>query len=127
MAQIHDLTVLELSAAVRQRELPPTEITESRIGPPVRTAWDLSRSAGGSSGGAGAAVAAGLAPAAQGSDGGGSIRIPASVCGLFGLKPTRGRISYAPIVPDLSGLSIDGPPRRPVADAGPLPHVKTGN
>ncbi|HTX28743.1 MAG TPA: amidase, partial [Streptosporangiaceae bacterium] len=66
--------------------------TETKIGPPARTPWDLSRSAGGSSGGAAAAVAAGLAPAAQGSDGGGSIRIPSSVCGLFGIKPTRGRI-----------------------------------
>ena len=67
--------------------------TETAIGPPARTPWDLGRSAGGSSGGAAAAVAAGLAPAAQGSDGGGSIRIPSSVCGLFGLKPSRGRIS----------------------------------
>ena len=78
--------------------------TETGIGPPARTPWDLSRSAGGSSGGAAAAVAAGLAPAAQGSDGGGSIRIPASVCGLFGIKPARGRISSAPLVPDLAGL-----------------------
>ena len=101
--------------------------TETRIGPPARTPWDLSRSAGGSSGGAGAAVAAGLAPAAQGSDGGGSIRIPASVCGLFGLKPTRGRISYAPIVPDLSGLSINGPLARTVADAALLLDVMAGN
>jgi amidase len=101
--------------------------TETRIGPPARTPWDLSRSAGGSSGGAGAAVAAGLAPAAQGSDGGGSIRIPASVCGLFGLKPTRGRISYAPLVPDLSGLSINGPLTRTVADAALLLDVMTGN
>src|SRR5690349_16155800 len=101
--------------------------TETAIGPPTRTPWDLSRSAGGSSGGAGAAVAAGLAPAAQGSDGGGSIRIPASVCGLFGLKPTRGRISYAPIVPDLSGLSINGPLARTVADAALLLDVMTGN
>jgi amidase len=101
--------------------------TETAIGPPARTPWDLSRSAGGSSGGAGAAVAAGLAPAAQGSDGGGSIRIPASVCGLFGLKPTRGRISYAPIVPDLSGLSINGPLARTVADAALLLDVMTGN
>ena len=62
--------------------------TETKIGPPARTPWDLSRSAGGSSGGAAAAVAAGLAPAAQGSDGGGSIRIPSSVCGLFGIKPS---------------------------------------
>lgn len=101
--------------------------TETRIGPPARTPWDLSRSAGGSSGGAGAAVAAGLAPAAQGSDGGGSIRIPASVCGLFGLKPTRGRISSAPLVPDLAGLSVDGPLARTVADAALLLDTMTGN
>jgi amidase len=101
--------------------------TETRIGPPARTPWDLSRSAGGSSGGAAAAVAAGLAPAAQGSDGAGSIRIPASVCGLFGLKPTRGRISSAPIVPDLAGHSINGPLTRTVADAALLLDVMTGN
>jgi len=83
--------------------------TETAVGPPARTPWDLSRSAGGSSGGAAAAVAAGLAPAAQGSDGGGSIRIPSSVCGLFGLKPSRGRISGGPLVPDLAGLVSEGP------------------
>jgi amidase len=94
--------------------------TETRIGPPARTPWDLSRSAGGSSGGAAAAVAAGLAPAAQGSDGGGSIRIPASVTGLFGIKPSRGRISGGPLMPDLFGLSIDGPLTRTVADAALL-------
>jgi amidase len=101
--------------------------TETEIGPPARTPWDLSRSAGGSSGGAGAAVAAGLAPAAQGSDGGGSIRIPASVCGLFGIKPTRGRISSAPLVPDLVGLGTDGPLARTVADAALLLDVMVGN
>jgi amidase len=101
--------------------------TETRIGPPARTPWDLSRSAGGSSGGAAAAVATGLAPAAQGSDGGGSIRIPASVCGLFGLKPTRGRISRGPLLPDLSGLSIDGPITRTVADAALLLDAMTVN
>jgi amidase len=94
--------------------------TETKIGPPARTPWDLSRSAGGSSGGAGAAVAAGLAPAAQGSDGGGSIRIPSSVCGLFGIKPSRGRISGGPLMPDLFGLSTDGPLARTVADAALL-------
>jgi amidase len=94
--------------------------TETRIGPPARTPWDLSRSAGGSSGGAGAAVAAGLAPAAQGSDGGGSIRIPSSVCGLFGIKPSRGRISGGPLMPDLVGLATDGPLARTVADAALL-------
>src|SRR6266568_274743 len=101
--------------------------TETKIGPPARTPWDLSRSAGGSSGGAAAAVAAGLAPAAQGSDGGGSIRIPASVCGLFGIKPSRGRISRGPIIPDLSGLSIDGPLARTVADAALLLDAMTVN
>ncbi|HUZ55803.1 MAG TPA: amidase [Streptosporangiaceae bacterium] len=99
--------------------------TETKIGPPARTPWDLSRSAGGSSGGAAAAVAAGLAPAAQGSDGGGSIRIPASVCGLFGIKPSRGRISGGPLMPDLSGLSTDGPLARTVADAAHLLDVMT--
>jgi amidase len=101
--------------------------TETKIGPPARTPWDLSRSAGGSSGGAAAAVAAGLAPAAQGSDGGGSIRIPSSVCGLFGIKPTRGRVSGGPLLPDLAGLSIDGPIARTVADAALLLDAMAGN
>jgi amidase len=101
--------------------------TETKIGPPARTPWDLSRSAGGSSGGAAAAVAAGLAPAAQGSDGGGSIRIPSSVCGLFGIKPSRGRVSEGPIVPDLAGLGINGPLARTVADAALLLDVMSGN
>ena len=101
--------------------------TETAVGPPARTPWDLSRSAGGSSGGAAAAVAAGLAPAAQGSDGGGSIRIPSSVCGLFGIKPSRGRISEGPLVPDLAGLGVNGPLARTVADAALLLDVMAGN
>ncbi len=101
--------------------------TETEIGPPARTPWDLGRSAGGSSGGAGAAVAAGLAPAAHGNDGGGSIRIPASVCGLFGIKPSRGRISNAPLMPDLMGLTTEGPLARTVADAALLLDVMTGH
>ena len=101
--------------------------TETRIGPPARTPWDLSRSAGGSSGGAAAAVAAGLAPAAQGSDGGGSIRIPSSVCGLVGIKPSRGRVSEGPLAPDLAGLASNGPIARTVADAALLLDVMSGN
>ena len=76
--------------------------TETDIGPPARTPWDTGRSAGGSSGGAGAAVASGFVAVAQGSDGGGSIRIPASVCGLVGLKPSRGRVSRGPLDIDSS-------------------------
>ncbi|MDI5967273.1 amidase, partial [Streptantibioticus silvisoli] len=97
--------------------LPP--YTEGRLGPPARTPYDLTRGAGGSSGGAAAAVAAGLAPAAQGSDGGGSIRIPASCCGLVGVKPSRGRVSPAPLG-DVAGLAVAGPLARTVRDAALL-------
>jgi amidase len=91
--------------------------TETDLGPPARTPWDLGRLAGGSSGGAAAAVAAGFVPIAQGSDGGGSIRIPASVTGLYGLKPSRGRISRGPLDADPAGLSVLGPLARTVRDA----------
>ena len=91
--------------------------TETDIGPPARTPWDTTRLAGGSSGGAGAAVATGLVPVAQGSDGGGSIRIPASLCGLVGLKPSRGRVSRGPLDGDAAGLSVIGPLARTVRDA----------
>jgi amidase len=72
-------------------------------------------------------VAAGLAPAAQGSDGGGSIRIPSSVCGLFGIKPSRGRVSEGPLMPDLAGLGVNGPLARTVADAALLLDVMAEN
>jgi amidase len=93
---------------------------------PARTPWDLERSAGGSSGGAGAAVASGLLPAAPGSDGGGSIRIPSSVNGLFGLKTSRGRISTAPLSSEISGLSVHGPIARTVRDAAALLDAMAG-
>ena len=82
--------------------------------------------AGGSSGGAAAAVAAGLVPVAQGSDGGGSIRIPASCCGLVGLKPTRGRISGAPMYGDPVGLATAGAISRTVRDAAAMLDVLAG-
>ncbi len=100
--------------------------TEPEVAPPARTPWDLDRSAGGSSGGAGAATAAGLVPAAQGSDGGGSIRIPSSLCGLFGIKPARGRVSNSPLSPEISGLATNGPLARTVRDAAALLDAMTG-
>jgi amidase len=100
--------------------------TEPDVAPPAVTPWDTSRSAGGSSGGAAAAVAAGLVPVAQGSDGGGSIRIPASCCGLVGLKPTRGRISSSPMYGEVTGLATAGPLARTVRDAAALLDVMAG-
>lgn len=92
----------------------------------TRNPWDLDRSAGGSSGGSGAAVAAGLVPAALGSDGAGSIRVPAAFCGVYGLKPQRGRVPTAPRAEVWHGLSVIGPLTRSVADAALLLDVLAG-
>jgi amidase len=91
--------------------------TESMVAAPARTPYDLTRGAGGSSGGAAAAVAAGLVSVAPGSDGGGSIRIPAAACGLIGLKPSRGRVPAGNGLEHLAGLVVIGPLARTVADA----------
>lgn len=91
--------------------------TESRLYGPARNPWNLEYSPGGSSGGAAAAVAARIVPLAHANDGGGSIRVPASCCGLVGLKPTRGRMSYAPDFGDvLDGLANDHVVSRSVRD-----------
>jgi amidase len=100
--------------------------TESAVAPPAVTPWDTTRMAGGSSGGAASAVGGGLIPIAQGSDGGGSIRIPASCCGIVGLKPTRGRISGAPMYGEITGLATAGPLARTVRDAAAFLDVMAG-
>ncbi|THD62091.1 amidase [Phenylobacterium sp.] len=95
-------------------------MTESELLGVCRNPWDLGRTPGGSSGGAAAAVAAGIVPAAHASDGGGSIRTPASCCGLFGLKPSRGRVSFAPLGEGWGGASIQHAVTRSVRDSAAL-------
>ncbi|MEZ5247327.1 MAG: amidase family protein [Acidimicrobiales bacterium] len=98
-------------------ELAVCGFTESITSGDTRNPWDLSRTPGGSSGGSGAAVAAGLVGAASASDGAGSIRIPAALNGLFGLKPQRGRVSLMPEAEHWHGMSKTGCLTRRVADA----------
>jgi aspartyl-tRNA(Asn)/glutamyl-tRNA(Gln) amidotransferase subunit A len=123
------------SAAVRRlREAGAVIIGKSRthelaLGvstPPTRNPWDLTRSPGGSSGGSGAAVAAGMAVAALGSDTGGSVRTPASLCGVVGLKPTYGRISRAGALPLSWSLDHVGVLARTVGEAAVLLQVLAG-
>lgn len=105
--------------------------TEPAGATPARTPWDLRRTAGGSSGGAAAAVAAGVVPLAHGSDGGGSIRIPAACCGIVGLKPSRGVVSPGPLGTEGPGLVTDGILARTVRDAAAaldlIAHVRPGD
>src|SRR5215211_1972250 len=100
-------------------------VTEPRRFGPTRNPWDTERTPGGSSGGAAAAVASGMLPLAHGSDGGGSIRIPASCCGLVGLKPTRGRVSRGPDQGE-DFLVQDGVLSRTVAETAALLDVLAG-
>src|SRR5438046_2250147 len=111
-------------------ELGTLPTTEPEAYGPSRNPWDTSRSTGGSSGGSAAAVAAGLVPAAHANDGGGSIRIPASACGVVGLKPTRGRTSLGPDAAESwAGAVVEHVVTRSVRDtaalldavAGPMP------
>lgn len=95
--------------------------TEPRWRGPTRNPWDPSRSVGGSSGGSAAAVAAAIVPAAHGNDGGGSLRIPAACCGVFALKPTRGRVPVGPPLAEAwHGLSSEGTITRSVRDSAAL-------
>ncbi|MFE1173248.1 amidase [Streptomyces sp. NPDC058773] len=95
--------------------------TEAVLYGPTRNPWDLDRSPGGSSGGSAAAVAAGVVPIAHGTDAAGSIRIPAAGTGLFGLKPTRGRVSMGPDADEIfNGLAVQGGVSRTVRDSAAL-------
>lgn len=101
--------------------------TEGGFCPTAHNPWNLEHTAGGSSGGAAAASAAGLGPLHQGSDGGGSIRIPSACCGVFGIKPSRGRITNAPVRSEgWGGCSTSGPIARTVRDAAWMLDVMAG-
>ena len=125
--QNSDLTQAYLDAGLRvfgkttTPEWGAYAVTETEIYGITRNPWNLDYTAGGSSGGAAVAVASGVVPAAHGSDGCGSIRLPAHNCGVFGLKPTRGRSSYAPNASEAwQGLICDHVLTRSVRDSAVL-------
>src|SRR3984957_16894124 len=101
--------------------------TEGGLCPPARNPWNLEHTAGGASGGAACATVAGLSPLAEGSDGGGSIRIPSSCCGAVGLKPSRGRVSFSPVSGEAwAGFAPSGPFARSVRDVAVFLDVLAG-
>ena len=102
------------------------DMCDNLIGPPCKNPWNLARTSGASSGGAGSAVAAGLGPLAHGSDGSGSIRIPSALCGIFGLKPSLARVPYWPSADLWGARSHNGPMTRTVRDAAILLQVLAG-
>ena len=102
------------------------DMCDNLLGEPGRNPWNTERTPGGSSGGAAAAVAAGLCPVAHGSDGAGSIRIPAALCGVFGLKPSFGRLPYWPNLDIWAARSHNGPISRTVADAALFTQATAG-
>ncbi len=102
------------------------DMSDNLLMPASRNPWDVERTPGGSSGGAAAAVAAGIGPVAHGSDGAGSIRIPAALCGVFGFKPSLGRVPYWPNPDFWAARSHNGPLSRTVRDAALLLNVMAG-
>ncbi|MEL6063910.1 MULTISPECIES: amidase [unclassified Methylobacterium] len=122
----HAVARLRAAGAVILGKTRMHEFAWGMVTPPTRNPWDPDRVPGGSSGGSGAAVAARLCPAALGSDTGGSIRIPAALCGIVGLKPTFGRIGRSGIVPHSWSLDHAGPLTLTVADAALLLQALAG-
>jgi Asp-tRNA(Asn)/Glu-tRNA(Gln) amidotransferase A subunit family amidase len=102
------------------------DMCDNFLGGPCKNPWKLDRTSGASSGGAGASVAAGLGPIAHGSDGAGSVRIPAALCGIFGLKPSLGRVPNSPVIDYWGGRSHIGPMARTVRDAAGFLGVMAG-